>query len=685
MPNRLKDASSPYLLQHADNPVDWHEWGPEAFDEAARRRVPVFLSVGYAACHWCHVMAHESFEDPETAEQLNRDFVSIKVDREERPDIDAVYMLATQALTGQGGWPMTCFLTPTGEPFYCGTYFPPAPRHGMPAFSQILSAIAEAWRDRRDEVTVAAREITARVAAAGAAGAVDDGIGERVDQVLTAAVRTLAAQHDARSGGFGGAPKFPPSTVLEFLLRHHARTGDDGALAMAAGTLEAMARGGIYDQLGGGFARYSVDNGWVVPHFEKMLYDNALLLRVYLHWWRSTGSPLARRVVEETAGFLLTDLRTPEGGFASALDADTPVDGHGIEGATYVWSPAQLDEVLGPDDGAWAARTYEVTAAGTFEHGASTLQLRTDPPDGARHERVRAALATARSARPQPARDDKVVASWNGLAITALAEAGALLDEPAWVDAAVEAADLLVTRHLHPGGLRRVSRDGAPGAAEGVLEDYAAVAEAFLTLYAVTAETAWFDLAGSLLADVLGRFRDADGTLFDTAVDAEQLVVRPRDIADGPTPAGPSAAAGALLAYAAYTGSTVHREAAEHAVGSALAIAERAPRAAGWGLAVAEALAAGPVEVALVGSVGDGDLERMRQVVLASTSPGLVLAVGPDGTGTDEPAVPLLADRPAVGGRPTAYVCRGFVCDAPTTDPAGLERLLARGGHVRAP
>ena len=670
MPNRLSNAASPYLQQHADNPVDWQEWGPEAFAEAKRRDVPVLLSIGYAACHWCHVMAHESFEDPAIAERLNRDFVSIKVDREERPDIDAVYMLATQALTGHGGWPMTCFLTPAGEPFHCGTYFPPQPRHGLPSFGQLLVAVAEAWKDRRGEVTAAAGQITARLAAAGAADGSDPAVGGAIDErLLSSAVRTLAAQYDSRSGGFGGAPKFPPSTVLEFLLRHHARTGDD----------EAMARGGIYDQLGGGFARYAVDNDWVVPHFEKMLYDNALLLRVYLHWWLASGEPLARRVVEETAGFLLADLRTSEGGFASALDADTPVDGHGVEGATYVWTPAQLEEVLGPDDGAWAARTFQVTATGTFEHGASTLQLPTDPSEPRRLERVRAALAAARSSRPQPARDDKIVAAWNGMVITALAEAGAVLDRPDWVDAALGAADLLVARHLHPGGLRRVSRDGVAGAADGVLEDYAAVAEAFLMLYAVTGDPAWFELAGSLLTDVLARFRDDQGVFFDTAADAEALVVRPRDIADGPTPAGPSAAAGALLSYASCTGSSEHRLAAEHAVGAALAVADRAPRAAGWGLAVAEAMAAGPLEVALVGRPGDPALEQMRIVVLSSASPGLVLALGADDA--DDHIVPLLSHRRAMGGQATAYVCRGFVCDAPTNDVAELARLLDPHGR----
>ncbi len=389
MPNRLAESSSPYLLQHADNPVDWWEWGPDAFAEARRRDVPVLLSVGYAACHWCHVMAHESFEDEATAALMNERFVNVKVDREERPDVDAVYMEYVQAMTGQGGWPMTTFLTPEGEAFYAGTYFPPTPRHGMPSFPQLLLAISSTWAERRDEATAAAGRITQALADRAPAGAA--GSTPPTPEELSAAVTRLSASFDPRRGGFGGAPKFPPSMVLEWLLRHHARTGEPSALAMAARTFEAMARGGMYDQLGGGFARYSVDAEWVVPHFEKMLYDNALLLRAYLHWWRATGSPLARRVVEETAEFLLRDLRTPEGGFASALDADTD----GVEGLTYAWTPAQLTDALGPDDGAWAAALLEVTPSGTFEHGASTLQLLADPDDEGRWAEVRGRLLTA--------------------------------------------------------------------------------------------------------------------------------------------------------------------------------------------------------------------------------------------------------------------------------------------------
>ncbi|MET8299259.1 thioredoxin domain-containing protein, partial [Streptomyces sp. NPDC005180] len=372
MPNRLAQETSPYLLQHADNPVAWWPWSAEAFEEARKRGVPVLLSVGYSSCHWCHVMAHESFEDDDTAAYLNEHFVNVKVDREERPDVDAVYMEAVQAATGQGGWPMTVFLTPDAEPFYFGTYFPPAPRHGMPSFRQVLEGVAAAWSGRRDEVAEVAGNIVRDLAGRSLAL---EGQGQPGEEELAQALLGLTREYDARHGGFGGAPKFPPSMVVEFLLRHHARTGAEGALQMAADTCEAMARGGIYDQLGGGFARYSVDREWVVPHFEKMLYDNALLCRVYAHVWRVTGSDLARRVALETADFMVRELRTPEGGFASALDADSD-DGAGkhVEGAYYVWTPAQLTDVLGEQDAEFAARYFGVTEEGTFEEGASVLQ-----------------------------------------------------------------------------------------------------------------------------------------------------------------------------------------------------------------------------------------------------------------------------------------------------------------------
>ncbi|MFF7318220.1 thioredoxin domain-containing protein [Streptomyces albogriseolus] len=679
MANRLAQATSPYLLQHADNPVDWWTWSEEAFAEARRRDVPVLLSVGYSSCHWCHVMAHESFEDQATADEMNAHFVNVKVDREERPDVDAVYMEAVQAATGQGGWPMTVFLTPDAEPFYFGTYFPPAPRHGMPSFRQVLQGVQQAWQERRDEVGEVAGKITRDLAGRELSVGGDEGPGE---QELAQALLGLTREYDPQRGGFGGAPKFPPSMVIEFLLRHHARTGAEGALQMAADTCERMARGGIYDQLGGGFARYSVDRDWVVPHFEKMLYDNALLCRVYAHLWRATGSELARRVALETADFMVRELRTPEGGFASALDADSD-DGSGrqVEGAYYVWTPEQLREVLGDDDADLAARYFGVTEEGTFEEGASVLQLpqRDEVFDAARIDGVRERLLAARDRRPAPGRDDKVVAAWNGLAIAALAETGAYFGRPDLVEAAVAAGDLLVRVHLdEQARIARTSKDGQVGGNAGVLEDYADVAEGFLALASVTGEGVWLDFAGLLVDHVLARFLDVEsGALYDTASDAERLIRRPQDPTDNATPSGWTAAAGALLGYAAHTGSEPHRTAAERALGVVKALGPRVPRFIGWGLAVAEAVLDGPREVAVVGrGADDPATAELHRTALLGTAPGAVVAVGTEGG--DE--FPLLADRPLVDGAPAAYVCRNFTCDAPTTDPGRLRTAL--GGRA---
>ncbi len=643
--NRLSESTSPYLQQHQDNPVDWWEWTPEAFAEAERRGVPVLLSIGYAACHWCHVMAHESFEDEATAAYMNEHFVNVKVDREERPDVDAVYMEAVQAMTGHGGWPMTSFLTAKGEPFFCGTYWPKEPKHGMPSFGEVLHSVAQTWDAKRGDLEEAGADVVAKLSARPRDAATREVTVELLDQ----AARQLRTSYDATAGGFGSAPKFPPSMVLEFLLRRSARTG--GAdLDLVAGTCEAMARGGMYDQLAGGFARYSVDADWVVPHFEKMLYDNALLLRVYVHWWRATGSETAKRVALETGDFLLRDLRTPEGGFASALDADTD----GVEGLTYAWTPAQLRDVLGDADGDWAVQQFDVT--GTFEHGTSVLQRLREPSDLQRYELVRAELLSARAVRPQPGRDDKVVAAWNGLAIAALAEGGALLDRPDWVAAADTCALLLRSTHRASGRLLRTSRDGVAGRNAGVLEDYADVAEGLLALHQVTGEMGPLTWARELLEVVLERFGDGAGGFFDTADDAEQLVRRPQDPTDNATPSGLAAAAGALLTYAALTGSERHRTAAETALTTVAPLFGRHARFAGWACAVGEALLAGPAEVAVV--------ERPDLLAIArrATSPGAVVV----GTG------PLTEERPAGA----AYVCRGFVCDAPTTDPDRLREQL---------
>jgi uncharacterized protein len=675
MADRLRDATSPYLLQHAGNPVDWWPWCDEAFAEARGRGVPVLLSVGYSACHWCHVMAHESFEDEQTAALMNEHLVSIKVDREERPDVDAVYMTATQAMTGQGGWPMTVFMTPDREPFYCGTYFP------REQFRRLVLGVADAWRKDRGQVTGQAKRITAALAeqmSSVAPGGTAPGQ-EQLRQACAAAIAGLESGYDVARGGFGGPPKFPPSMVLEFLLRHHERDrGPSGELAlrMAAGTMEAMARGGMYDQLAGGFARYSVDAGWVVPHFEKMLYDNALLARVYAHWWRRTGSELARRVAADTCAWMIAELRTAEGGFASALDADS----EGEEGRFYVWTPGQLREVLGQADGEYAAETFGVTSQGTFERAASVLQLRRDPADAERFAAVRAALLDARGRRVRPGRDDKVVAAWNGLAIAALAEAGLLLEHPEFIEAARGAAELLAGTHLSGDRLARTSRDGVPGASAGVLEDYACAAEGYLALSGVTGEGRWVTLAGRLLETALDRFGDSADGFYDTADDGEPLIYRPADPADGPSPSGTSAAAGALLSYAALTGSARHRAAAAGALGPLPAVASRFPRAAGWGLAVAEAMLSGPAEIAVVGPASDARTAALHRAALLAAPPGTVIALG-NGAPNGADAIPLLAGRETVAGAPAAYVCREFVCRLPVTDPEQLRAELAGAGH----
>ncbi|MGW3413401.1 thioredoxin domain-containing protein [Streptomyces sp. NPDC000888] len=678
MPNRLAHETSPYLLQHADNPVDWWPWSAEAFDEARKRNVPVLLSVGYSSCHWCHVMAHESFEDETTAAYLNEHFVSVKVDREERPDVDAVYMEAVQAATGQGGWPMTVFLTPDAEPFYFGTYFPPSPRHGMPGFRQVLEGVHSAWTERRDEVAEVAEKIVRDLAGRELSYGNASVPGE---EELAGALLGLTREYDAQHGGFGGAPKFPSSMVIEFLLRHHARTGSEGALQMAADTGERMARGGIYDQLGGGFARYSVDREWVVPHFEKMLYDNALLCRVYAHLWRSTGSELARRVALETADFMVRELRTNEGGFASALDADSD-DGNGkhVEGAYYVWTPGQLREVLG-EDAELAAHYFGVTEEGTFEEGASVLQLPQHEGvfDAEKIASIQQRLLAARAERPAPGRDDKIVAAWNGLAVAALAETGAYFERPDLVEAAIGAADLLVRLHMDDRArLSRTSKDGQVGANAGVLEDYADVAEGFLALAGVTGEGVWLEFAGFLLDHVIVQFTDSEsGALYDTAADSERLIRRPQDPTDNATPSGWSAAAGALLSYAAQTGAEPHRTAAERALGVVKALGPRAPRFIGWGLAVAEALLDGPREIAVVGPMEDPATRELHRAALLGTAPGAVVAVG----AADSDELPLLVDRPLVGGEPSAYVCRNFTCDTPTSDVQRLREAVG-GGNV---
>jgi uncharacterized protein len=659
--NTLAGATSPYLRQHADNPVHWQQWTPEALAEAAARDVPILLSIGYAACHWCHVMAHESFEDDDVAAAMNTGFVCIKVDREERPDLDAVYMNATVALTGQGGWPMTCFLTPAGRPFFCGTYYP------KPTFLQLLSAVSATWRQRRGEVEQAGEAIASELSslASGLPGAA----GATVSPSLCdAAVTAVLADEDTARGGFGRAPKFPASALLEALLRNHERTGDGAPLLAVERTATAMARGGIYDQLAGGFARYSVDASWVVPHFEKMLYDNALLLRAYAHWARRTGEPLARRVAEETAGFILDDLSTGEM-FASSLDADAA----GREGSTYVWTPTQLREVLGEADGRWAAHAFAVTDAGTFEHGSSVLQFPRDVEDRRRFERVRTALLAARLHRVQPDRDDKVVTAWNGLAVTALAEAGVTLQRPDLVDAARRCAARLLELHLVDGRLRRTSLGGHVGDSPAILEDHGALATALITVYQVSGDPEGLDAATGLLDTALDHFADRDrpGRWHDTADDAEQLMVRPADPLDGATPSGAALITEALLAAAHLTGpphADRYGQAAVDALAAHSVLLARAPRSAAHWLAVAESAVRGPIQIAVACDPATSQLLGQARAL----APGGAIVIG-----GPVDSSPLLAGRDRVDGRDAAYVCRGRVCDLPVTTAAELEAALA--------
>ena len=655
--NELGAATSPYLRQHADNPVHWRQWTQEALSEAASRDVPILLSIGYAACHWCHVMAHDSFSDDEVAAVMNAGFVCIKVDREERPDLDAVYMNATVAMTGQGGWPMTCFLTPDGRPFFCGTYYPKA------GFLQLLAAVDDTWRTRRGEVEQASDEIAGELKsmAAGLPG----GGSPPAPGLCDDAVASIRHDEDVVRGGFGRAPKFPPSALLEGLLRSYERAGDRGTLDTVERTCEAMARGGVYDQLAGGFARYSVDASWVVPHFEKMLYDNALLLRVYAHLARRTGSRLARRVAHETGRFIIDGLGASDM-FTSSLDADTD----GQEGLTYVWTREQLFDVVGDDDGLWAAKTFAVTEAGSFEHGTSVLQLLADPDDAARFDRVRAALSAARSTRPQPGRDDKVVTAWNGFAITALTEAFVALDEPEFLSAATACADRIVDLHMVDGRLRRASLGGVVGDSAAILEDHAALATGLLTLHQITGD--WLSTATAILDTALQHFADPnrDGSWFDTADDAEQLLVRPSDPIDGATPAGASLVAEALqLAAHLAPPSSADRYgmAASATLASATPVLTRLPRSAGHWLTVAEAAVRGPIQVAVACDSPGSELLAAARAL----APGGAIVVGGPVDSSE-----LLLGRDRIAGRDAAYVCRGRTCDLPVTTASDLADAL---------
>ena len=676
MANRLAGETSPYLLQHAHNPVDWFPWGPDALARAKLLDRPIFLSIGYAACHWCHVMERESFEDATTAAVLNDRFVSVKVDREERPDLDQIYMAAVQAMTGGGGWPMSVFLTPDGRPFYGGTYFPDEPRHGMPSFRQVLEGVDRAWREQRSEVEGAGVRLVEALVAQNRVSSV---AADPTPATLEAATAAIEASFDPRTGGWGNAPKFPQPMTIEFLLRRHVASGDDRPLAIARRSLDAMADGGIRDQLGGGFHRYATDPVWLVPHFEQMLYDNAQLARVYVHAWALTGDSRYRSVAEGVLAYMERELATADGTFAASQDADTD----GVEGLTFTWTAAEVNEVLG-DDAPLFSEAYGVTGGGNWEGVTILSRVRSDAelsadrgssPDemGARLASARARLFERRRERSQPARDDKALAAWNGLAIGAFATAGRLLGERHWTEAAERAANAIVAGLLGPNGvLRRSWKDGR-AVGQGVLEDSTHLAEGLLQLYESTFDERWFTTARALMDRVLERFADPAGGFLDTADDHERLVTRPKDLQDNAVPSGNAMAAFVLLRLAAWTGEGRYRAAAERAIRTVAPHVERYPTAFAQWLSAIDLALADAVEIAVVGDPAGAATRRLLEPAVSGYRPNQVLAVAADG---DASAVELLHGRVAIDGQPTAYVCRNFACRLPVTDVGALRREL---------
>ena len=674
MPNHLATETSPYLLQHAHNPVDWWPWNGDALALARREQRPILLSIGYAACHWCHVMERESFEHDETAALMNEHFVCIKVDREERPDLDAIYMQATQAITGHGGWPMTVFLTPDGEPFYAGTYFPPDDRHGMPSFRRVLLGVSDAWRSRRETVVATTAQMRELYAASTertrATGVLDVAL-------LARAIASMRQRYEPRFGGFDGAPKFPPTMTLDFALRQWARSGDDAVLEMVTNTFRRMSRGGIYDQVGGGFSRYSVDAYWLVPHFEKMLYDNALLVRLGAHLWQATGDAEVRRVVEETVGWVSREMTSAEGGFYSSLDADS--EGH--EGRYYVWDAGELDTLLG-EDAAMLKEYWGVSADGNFE-GRNILFVPFDPDAIARRhnvsefelrsavERAVRILYDARERRVRPARDEKILAGWNGLMLRGIAEAARAFD-----DAELHAMALRNGEFLHRSLIRdgRVLRSYKDGVAKigGFLEDYAALALGFIALYHLTFDRTWLDRAATLGDAIIARFWDDDAQAFyDTASDSEQLVTRPRDVTDNAIASGSSLAVELMLLLGNYFENAEYTAKATHLLETVAEPMARYPTGFGHWLGATDMLVRGAHEVAIAGDPGDARFVALSREVASRYVPSLIMA---GGDGASAPGITLLRDRQREV--PTAYVCRNHTCDAPTSDVTELGAQL---------
>ncbi len=680
MPNRLAGETSPYLLQHQTNPVDWYPWGTEALARAQAEDKPIFLSIGYAACHWCHVMAHESFEDPATAAVMNERFVNIKVDREERPDLDSIYMNAVVALTGSGGWPMSVFLTPEQVPFYGGTYFPPRPAHGMPAFQQVLLGVSDAWQNRRTEVLAGAQDVLRHIRQSELLGPMPPGEALSKD-TLAAAAQALWQQFDWRYHGWGGGPKFPQPMAMEFLLRYHALSGEANPLDMVVKMARSMARGGMYDQLGGGFHRYATDAAWLVPHFEKMLYDNAQLARVYLHLWQVTGDQEFRRVAEETLNCAQREMTDSLGGFYSTQDADS--EGH--EGKFFVWSVAEIDAALGVQAELFK-EAYGVTTRGNFEGRSILFVARAADELAGRHnlpepevrrrlEEARRALFGLRAQRIAPGRDDKVLAAWNGMMLAAFAEAARALGRADYRQVAVaNGSFILGTLRRSDGGLFRSWRQGQ-ARLNAYLEDYANVADGLLALYETTFDAQYYSAAQQLVDYALAHFRDPNGGFFDTPDQHEPLVARPKDVQDNATPSGGAMLATVLLRLAALSGEEQYRQTAEAALGALQPVLAQHPTAfAQWLTALVFALSH-PREVALVGDPDEPDTQALLAVVNNAYRPFQVVALKrPE----EEPPVPLLAGRTALAGRATAAVCYNFACQLPVSDPEALRAQLER-------
>ncbi len=680
MPNRLIDETSPYLLQHANNPVDWYPWGQEALARAREEDKPILLSIGYSACHWCHVMERESFENDAIAEIMNQNFVNIKVDREERPDLDAVYMEAVQMLTGSGGWPMTVFLTPDCKPFYGGTYFPPVDRHNMPGFPRLLETVAQAYRNSHSEIQRVTGQLTEQM---GRSANMPRGTGALDESILHNAYNQLATNFDYQNGGVGSAPKFPQAMTLEILLRYYAKGHNDRALTMLDLTLEKMARGGIYDQIAGGFHRYSTDAFWLVPHFEKMLYDNALLARLYLHSWLATGRALYRRITEETLDYVLREMTGEHGGFFSATDADS----EGEEGKFFVWSPTDVEEALGAEDAALFNAFYGVSERGNFE-GKNILNISVKASDFAERQGIsldsllgvirsgKETLRIAREEREHPLLDDKTLASWNGLMLRAFAEAGAALERQDYLDAAERNAAFLLDSMRPEGRLLRSYREGQ-AKLPGFLEDYAFVADGLLSLYEATFESRWLDSAVELAKEMISRFWDeAEGCFYDTGTGHEELVIRPRDVFDNAQPCGGSVAADLLLRLSVVTGNEDYAAKAISPLRSLAELMGRAPAGTGRWIAALDFYLSTPKEVAVIGPQEDPSTMALLREVNGRYLPNRVVVGAADEAAASATGLPLLEGRGMVNGTPTAYVCENYACQLPVTDSEALAAQL---------